>query len=202
MAHITTVDELRAKLAEPNRLTKAKIRPALDAQARAFIAASPFLLLATTNADGSLEVSPKGDAPGFVAIEDERTLLIPDRAGNNLAFGLTNILRNPEVGLIFLCPRTGETLRVSGRASLHDDAPLCERLGARGAAAKLVIRIAITRVYFHCARAVLRAGLWQPDAWPEPVRVSFGRIIAEATAADAAVAEQIDSRVAEVYRAL
>jgi PPOX class probable FMN-dependent enzyme len=202
MAQITTLEELRAKLAEPNRLTKAKIRPALDDQARAFIAASPFLLLATSNADGSLEVSPKGDAPGFVAIEDDRTLLIPDRAGNNLAFGLGNILRNPEIGLIFLAPGTGETLRVSGRASLYDDPPLCERLGARGAAAKLVIRVAIARVYFHCARAVLRAGLWKPDAWPTPMKISFGRIIAEATAADAGVAEQIDGRVAETYRAL
>jgi uncharacterized protein len=202
MAQITTPEELRAKFAEPNRLTKAKIRDALDEQARTFVAASPFLLLATTNADGSLEVSPKGDAPGFVAIEDDRTLLIPDRAGNNLVFGLTNILRHPEIGLIFLCPRTGETLRVSGRATLHDDPPLCERLSARGAAAKIIIRVAVTRVYFHCARAVLRACLWRPEAWPEPMKISFGRIIAEATAADAALAEQIDTRVSEAYRAL
>ncbi len=128
MAQITTIEQLRAKLAEPNPLTKAKVRNALDDQARAFITASPFLLLATKNADGSLEISPKGDRPGFVAIEDDRTLLLPDRPGNNLAFGLTNILCDPEVGLIFLRPATGETLRVGGRATIHDDPALCERL--------------------------------------------------------------------------
>lgn len=200
MAQITTIEQLRAKLAEPNPLTKSKVRDALDDQARGFIAASPFLLLATKNADGSLEISPKGDQPGFVAVEDDRTLLLPDRLGNNLAFGLTNILGDPEVGLIFLSPGTGETLRVGGRATIHDDAPLCERLAARGAAAKLVIRVAVTRAYFHCARAALRAGLWRPDGWPEAMRISFGRIIAEATGGAADLAAQIDGRVAEGYR--
>ncbi len=114
MVQIKTLEQLRANLAEPNPLTKAKIRTALDDQARAFIAISPFLLLATENEDGSIEIRPKGDGPGFVAVEDDRTLLLPDRPGNNLAFGLTNILRNPEVGFIFLNPAaTDETLRVS-----------------------------------------------------------------------------------------
>ncbi len=145
-------------------------------------------------------MSPKGDVQGFVAIEDDRTLLVPDRAGNNLAFGLTNILANPHVGLIFLRPGTGETLRVSGRAILHDDADLRERLSARGQAAKLVLRVRVERCYFHCARSVLRAGLWQPENWPEPMTVSFGRIIAEATAAEASFADRIDSSVREGYR--
>lgn len=200
MARITTVEQLRAKLAEPNPLTRAKVRPALDGQARDFIARSPFLLLATRNADGSLEVSPKGDLPGFVQAEDDRTLLLPDRAGNNLAFGLTNIVREPQVGLLFLLPGTGETLRVSGTAEIFDDADLCARLSARGAPAKLAIRIAIRHAYFHCARAILRAGLWTPEAWPEAMKVSFGRILAELRPDAGISADQIDARVAEGYR--
>jgi|SRR5580704_13442819 PPOX class probable FMN-dependent enzyme len=200
MSEITSATALRAMIGEPNRLTRKKIRDRLDEQARAFIARSPFLLLATSNEDGSLEVSPKGDEPGFVAFEDDCTLLVPDRAGNNLAFGLMNILRNPNVALIFLSPGTGETLRVSGRASLHDDAEECRRLSARGQAAKLVIRIDVARTYFHCARSVLRANLWNPDRWPEPMKISFGRIIADATDGDSAMADQIDLRVSEGYR--
>jgi len=200
MAQIVTIEQLRGKLAEPNPLTRAKLRTALDEQARDFIARAPFLLLATRNEDGTLEVSPKGDVPGFVHVEDERTLLLPDRAGNNLAFGLTNILREPQVGLIFLLPGTGETLRVSGTAAIHDDADLCERLSARGAPAKLVIRIAVTRTFFHCAKALLRSGLWMPDAWPEAMKVSFGRILAEARPDAGVTADQIDTRVREGYR--
>lgn len=200
MARITNVEQLRAKLGDPNPLTRAKVRPSLDRQARDFIARSPFLLLSTRNEDGTLEVSPKGDVLGFVQVEDNRTLLLPDRAGNNLAFGLTNMLRDPQVGLIFLLPGTGETLRVSGTATIHDDADLCEKLSARGATAKLVIRIAVTRSYFHCARAVLRAGQWKPEAWPEPMKVSFGRILAEARPDAGVSAEQIDRQVAEGYR--
>jgi hypothetical protein len=200
VAQITSIEELRQRMAEPNALTKSKIRDRLDAQARDFIARSPFLLLATQNEDGSLEVSPKGDAPGFVEIESDRSLLVPDRPGNNLAFGVSNVLHNAKVGVIFLAPATGETLRVSGTATLHDDAEVCERLSARGAPAKLFLRVAIQRAYFHCARAVLRAKLWNPEAWPEPMKVSFGRIIAEATAAAPELADRIDGFVAEGYR--
>jgi uncharacterized protein len=200
MAEIKTVEALRRVMAEPNKLTRLKIRDRLDEQAKAFIACSPFLLLATASEDGSLDVSPKGDVPGFVLIEDDCTLVIPDRAGNNLAFGLTSILHNPNVALIFLRPATGETLRVRGRASLHDDADLCEKLSARGRPAQLAIRVAVTRAYFHCAKSVLRAGLWSPDAWPEPMKVSFGKIIAEATAGPPDMVQQIDTRVTDGYR--
>lgn len=200
MAQITDVAGLRTRLAEPNKVTMAKILPRLDEQAQAFIRSSPFLLLSTRNEDGSLDVSPKGDVKGFVEIENDRSLLLPDRAGNNLAFGLTNILGDPQVALIFLCPGTGETLRVSGTATIHDDADLCERLSARGAPAKLAVRIAVTRAYFHCARSVLRASLWTPEEWPTPLKISFGKIIADAIAADANTAKQIDGFVAEGYR--
>lgn len=204
MAQITDLATLRQHFAEPNPLTSLKIRDHLDAQAIAFVGRSPFALLATTAPDGGLEVSPKGDEPGFVAVEDAKTLLLPERDGNNLIFSLTNILERPDVGLLFLLPGTGEMLRVSGTATLHDDAALCQRLVSRGKPAKLVTRIAVTRAYFHCARAILRASLWKPEGWPEPLKVSFGRVIAEATAAQAGSetieADQIDAFVAEGYR--
>ena len=146
-----------------------------------------------------IEVSPKGDEPGFVRIEDSRTLLMPERAGNNLAIGLQNLLANGRVGLIFLLPPSGETLRVSGRAEIFDDADLTSRLGSQGRPALLAIRIHVERCYFHCARSTLRSQLWNPQTWGEAQKVSFGRIIAPRIGADAAAADAIDQRVAGGY---
>jgi PPOX class probable FMN-dependent enzyme len=199
MARIETVEQLRAVLPMPRETTKSKILDALDDQAQAFIARSAYLLLATTDDAGTLEVSPKGDEPGFVRVEDARTLLMPERAGNNLAIGLQNILANGRVGMIFLRPPTGETLRVSGRAEIHDDAELRARLGSAGRPALLAIRIHVERCYFHCARATLRSQLWNPQAWGEAQKVSFGRIIAARAGGDATTAEQIDQRIATGY---
>ncbi len=200
MAQITSAEALRRLLPEPNAVTRMKVLDHLDEQAVDFIARSSFLLLSTVGADGCVEVSPKGDESGFVAVEDERSILIPDRNGNNLAFGLLNILANPNVGMIFLAPGTGETLRVGGVASIHDDDALCSRLGARGKPAKLVMRIAVRRAYFHCARSVLRAGLWERERWPEPMRVSFGKIFQKLLKTDASVVPKIDADVHAAYR--
>jgi PPOX class probable FMN-dependent enzyme len=200
MAQVTSVEALRRHIPEANTVTKLKVLDHLDEQSRAFIARSPFLLLSTAGSDGIVEVSPKGDEIGFVKVEDEHTLLIPDRAGNNLAFGLLNILANPSVGMIFLCPGTGETLRVSGRASIHDDADLLGRLSARGKPAKLVIRVAVKHAYFHCARSVLRAGLWESGKWPEPMKISFGRIFQKLLNTDDAMVPKIDADVHAAYR--
>jgi uncharacterized protein len=200
MAQITSLQELREHLPEPNPMGRMKVRPFLDGQAKDFIARSPFLLLSTVDEGGSVEVSPKGDEPGFVHVLDDTTLLIPDRAGNNLAFGHINILANPHVGLIFLSPGTGETLRVSGRATLHDDGDLCERLASRGKPAKLVTKLAVDRAYFHCAKAILRSNLWKPETWDaDPLKVSFGKLFAELTKADAAAAQAVDERVHRGY---
>ena len=200
MAQITSIEALRERLPEPNPLTRMKVRRFLDGQAKDFVARAPFLLLSTVDAGGFVEVSPKGDEPGFVHVADDTTLLVPDRAGNNLAFGHINILSNPNVGLIFLAPGTGETLRVSGRATLHDDADLCERLAANGKPAKLVMRLAVDRAYFHCAKAILRSNLWKPESWDtDPLKVSFGKLFAELTKADDAAAQAIDTRVRAGY---
>lgn len=200
MAEIRSVEDLRGILPAPNPVTEKKVLDGLDDQAKRFIQASPFLLMATANAEGMPDVSPKGDAPGFVQIEDDRTLLYPERDGNNLAFGLQNLLANPQLSLIFMLPGTGETLRVNGTATLIDDANVLERLSARGKPAKLAARIAVKRVYFHCARSILRAGLWKPEGWPGKRKISFGRIIAPRIGQGEAVEKQIDAFVEEGYQ--
>jgi len=121
--------------------------------------------------------------------------VLPDRKGNKLLFGLQNLLANPRVGLIFLVPGTDETLRVSGRAELRTDPELLARLSARGQPALLAIRVRVERCFFHCARAFLRAELWNPESWPEPVRVSFGRQIAPRLGGDAKLADAIDANI-------
>ncbi|GGC73521.1 MSMEG_1061 family FMN-dependent PPOX-type flavoprotein [Chelatococcus reniformis] len=200
MATITTIEALRQIIPATGRTTK--IRDHIDEQGRDFIAASPFLIMATTSASGIVEVSPKGDAPGFVEMQDDRTLLVPDRVGNNLAFGLENLIANPAIALIFIVPNTGETLRVTGRGEIIDDADVCERMSARGKAAKLVTRIHVERAYFHCARSLLRASLWDPATWPPPGKISFGRIIAEATADARTDVATFDRNIDEAYKYL
>jgi PPOX class probable FMN-dependent enzyme len=192
---IATLGALRERMGEPNPATRQKLFDHLDEQMRAFLERSPFCLVATTDREGMPEVSPKGDGAGFVLVEDERTLVLPDRKGNKLLFGLQNLLANPRVGLIFLVPGTDETLRVSGRAELRTDPELLARLSARGQPALLAIRVRVERCFFHCARAFLRAELWNPESWPEPVRISFGRQIAPRIGGDAKLAEAIDANI-------
>jgi PPOX class probable FMN-dependent enzyme len=190
---ITTLEALRQRMGEPNPATKLKVFDALDAQMTGFLARSPFCMLATADAEGRQEVSPKGDGPGFVLIESEHSLVLPDRKGNKLCFGLANILANPQVGLIFLVPGTDETLRVNGTAELDADPALLERLSARGQPALLGIRVKVERAFFHCPRAFLRAELWKPETWPTRVRVSFGRQLAPRLGGDATLADKIDT---------
>lgn len=199
MARIDTIEGLRSVLGEPRAATKSKVLDHLDEQATDFVRASAFAVLSTLGADGTVEASPKGDEAGFVRIEDERTLLMPERAGNKLAFGLQNIIATGKVGLIFLKPRTGETLRMTGRAEIFDDADLLAKLGTTERPALLAIRIHVERTFFHCARAMLRARLWEPESWPEPGRVNFGKIIAPRVGGDAAMAQAIDERIATGY---
>ena len=199
MARLASLDELRRVLPEPRPTTRAKILDALDEQSIEFLGRCPFALVGTTAVDGTIEVSPKGDEPGFIRVEDPRTLLIPERVGNNLAFGLSNILATGKIGLIALVPATGETLRVSGTAELYDDPELVASLSSLGKPALLATRVRIEHCYFHCARSIVRAKLWDPKAWPAPGRVSFGKIIAPRVGADAKLAAQIDASVEGAY---
>lgn len=179
MAQITTFEQLRTLIPDPGPRAGAKLRAHLCEQGIAFIQRCPFLVLGTLG-DWGLELSPKGDHPGFVEIVDDRTLLIPERKGNQLALGLGNILADPRVGLMMIRPATDEVLRISGRATLVDDADVCERLSARGQPATLAIRVEIDRAAFHCVRSARRAGLWQPKSWDPSTKISFGKIYADA----------------------
>ena len=199
MSQIKTVEQLRTVLPEPREITRTKIVPFLDEQAIDFLKTCPFGLVATAGRDGPIEVSPKGDEHGLVHVEDERTILLPERAGNHLAFGLQNIIETGRIGMIFLRPRTRETLRLSGRAEIFDDADLLATLGRPGRPALLAIRIHIERCYFHCARSVIRSHLWEPEHWPEAKRISFGKIFAARTGGDEDQATKIDAIVEKGY---
>ena len=179
MAQIETVERLREIIKDYGPRGAAKIRDHICDQGIAFIRRSPFLMLATQG-DYGIEVSQKGGDPGFVEVIDQRTLLIPERVGNHLAIGLQNMLRHPQVGMALLRPATDEVLRISGRATLHDDAGLCEAMSAGGKPAELIIRVEVDRAAFHCVRSARRAGLWDTASWDAPTRVSFGTIYSEA----------------------
>ena len=149
---------------------------------------------------GSLDASPKGDGPGFCLIEDERTLVIPDRPGNKLVYGLQNILANPRVGVIFLLPGTPETVRVNGTATLTADPHLLARLAARGKPALLAIRIQVDECFHHCAKAFIRSGLWKPESWSPRLPISFGKMAAKRFALGDDVAQKFDAAVEDDYR--
>jgi len=200
MSAIRTTQRLRELIGTPNDLVRLKIHSQLNRAAQDFIARSPMLFLATCGNDGLPQVSPKGDAPGFVHVENDRTLLIPERKGNKLAFTLENILSNPRVGLIFLVPGTCETLRIEGRAQLDDDAALCQKLSARHSPALLVTRVAIEAAYFHCAKAFLRAELWKPETWREAIDVSFGKEIAQRGGLEQQRIAEFDAAVQSRYK--
>jgi len=148
---------------------------------RKLIAASPFFVLATSG-PGGMDASPRGDAPGFVVVEDERTLLIPDRRGNNRVDSLRNIIADPRVALLFLVPGVGETLRVNGRAEIRTDPARLERFRVEGKLPRSVIVVRVETVFFQCARAVFRAKLWDPDRRVERTSLpSLGTIISDLT---------------------
>jgi PPOX class probable FMN-dependent enzyme len=162
---ITTEDQLRELLGRPTAIVAGKDRPALDDIHRQWLAESPFCLVATSGADGACDVSPKGDPPGFTLVLDDRTIALPERAGNRRADGFRNILENPHVGLIYLLPGRGDTLRINGRARLVRDAGLLDRMVVKGHRPLLALVVEIEQVFFHCAKAFMRSGLWEPETW-------------------------------------
>jgi len=170
--------ELRAIFGEPSGRAVLKCRSSLDEHARAFIAASPFLVLATSSAAGQCDVSPKGDAPGFVLVLDDTHLVVPDRPGNNRIDGMSNILENPHVGLIFFVPGRGDTLRVNGRASIVRDEEILGRLEVQGKRPKVSLGVEVEEAYLHCPKAFMRSSLWDPSTWPEPQKLpSFAQML-------------------------
>jgi len=169
-ATLTTIrdeEELRRLLGEPSDLVRAKVGDRLNELTRQFVDRSPFVLLATSAPDGTCDVSPRGDPPGFVRVLDEQTLLLPERPGNRLADSLRNILANPRVGLLFVVPGVGDTLRVNGRATLVTDDELLAPSAVDGKVPTLGILVDADEVFTHCSKAFLRSQLWDPGRYVE-----------------------------------
>jgi len=165
---VTSEQELRDMLGLPRERSLLKERRTLDQHFRAFIAHSPFLLMATSGRDGTCDVSPKGDAPGFVLVLDDRRIVIPDRPGNKRFDGMQNLLDNPHVGLLFFVPGREETLRINGRAWITKDQELLTRGAAQGKTPQLAIGVEVEQCFLHCAKAFLRSKLWRHNEWPAP----------------------------------
>lgn len=178
MSVISTVEELEALYGLPGETSTVKEVDHVTPEYRRLIEVSPFVVLATAGPEG-LDCSPRGDAPGFVRIHDPRTLMLPDRRGNNRVDSLRNIVRDPRAALLFLIPGAGTTLRVNGRAHLSTAPELLESFVMEGKAPRSVIVLTVDAIYFQCARAVVRADLWNPDRHVDPRTLpSPGRILA------------------------
>jgi PPOX class probable FMN-dependent enzyme len=176
---ITTLEALEALYAKPHGPAIVKEVDRINAHYRKFIEAAPFFALATSGPDG-LDCSPRGDAPGFVRVADEKTLLIPDRRGNNRIDSLRNIISDPRVALLFLIPGVGETIRVIGRASISTDPALTETFIVNGKAPRSVIVVAVERVFYQCTKAIVRSKLWDPARHVDRSSLpSAGTILAE-----------------------
>lgn len=165
---ITTLEALLARYAEPREASMRKEVDRVTPHYAAMIAASPFFVLATSGPDG-LDASPRGDRPGFVVVEDEHTLLVPDRPGNNRIDSLRNLVADPRVALLFLIPGVGETLRVNGRATISTDPALIARFLVDGRPPRCVLVVRVETAYFQCARAIHRSRLWEPASRPAGV---------------------------------
>lgn len=185
---ITTVEQLHA-LGVPVPAVRDKVRPVLHPLDRQWIAASPLLFLATASADGRVDVSPKGDPPGFTAVLDEHTLAVPERAGNKRFDGYHNLLQNPQVGMNFLIPGRGDTLRVNGRARLVTDGPFFDDMVVKGHRPLLALVVAVEEVFYHCAKAFLRSRAWEPETWRPDAAPRHAVIAKELVRRDQTLAE-------------
>jgi hypothetical protein len=196
---IENAETLRRIYGAPGERAVKKQLDRLDRHCRAFIARSPFLVIASADTEGRCDASPKGDAPGFVAVIDDTTLLIPDRLGNNRTDTLGNLLARPGIGLIFFVPGLDETLRVNGRARVTTDPSLLEPLAVNGKVPRSGLLVSIEEVYFHCGKALIRADLWNPQKrLPRGEFPSLGRIIAEQIGG--VDADEAERQTAESYR--
>ncbi|HET8779161.1 MAG TPA: pyridoxamine 5'-phosphate oxidase family protein, partial [Agromyces sp.] len=162
---ITSTDELEAIVGTPEPRVAAKTRDRLHEVDRQWLAAAPLAFVATADEHGRVDVSPKGDPAGFVLVLDDTTIAVPERPGNRRADGFRNILRNPQVGMVFVIPGRGDTLRINGRATIVRDAPFLDDMVVRGHRPALALLVDIEEVFFHCSKAFLRSKAWQPETW-------------------------------------
>ena len=162
---VTTVGELRSIVGQPNSYAANKVGKRLSADQRDWLAHSPLGFVATTDAYGRVDVSPKGDPPGFVHVIDDVTIAIPERPGNKRVDGYLNVLQRPYVGTLFLIPGRGDTLRINGAARILADADYFDAMAVSGKRPILALEIAVEEVFFHCAKAFLRSDAWDPQSW-------------------------------------
>jgi uncharacterized protein len=177
LVEVTSEAELREMFGGPSQRSATKVRPVLHERDREWLAASPFCLIATAAADGSCDVSPKGDPPGFARPLDDATIAIPDRNGNHRFDGFVNILSNPQVGLLFLVPGRPDTLRINGRARLIREAPFFDDMIVRGSRPQLALLLEVQEVFYHCPKAFLRSELWDPATWHPEALPSTANIV-------------------------
>jgi PPOX class probable FMN-dependent enzyme len=188
---ITSHEQLRMLYAEPGERARRKQLPALDRHCKAFIALSPFVVLATSDAQGRVDATPRGGAPGFVVVPDEHTLLLGDAPGNNRLDALQNLIENPRAGLLFMVPGVDETLRVNGRVVLSTDPADVAACSGALRAPKVVLRLTVEEAFLHCAKAFMRSQLWQPDARIERDRLpTMGQMLHEQIGLDTPVETQ------------
>ena len=182
MSVITTIEQLEAIYGETGLASTAKVADRVTPHYRVMIEKSPFAALATCGPEG-LDCSPRGDLPGFIRIHDEKTLMMPDRRGNNRVDSLRNIVRDPRIALLFLIPGSGNTLRVNGHGHLSTAPDLLESFRMEGKLPRTVLVMTVEEIYFQCARAIVRADLWNPEKRVDPRELpTLGRILAAMTA--------------------
>lgn len=171
--------ELESLYGEPHERSVLKVKDCLDANSRAFLEAAPFAVLATSDAAGNLDCSPRGDRAGFVRVADEKTLLLPDRRGNNRIDSLKNIVENPQVALLFFVPNVSETFRVNGTAQISVAPDLLEQFAVAGKTPKTILIIRVREAFVHCSRALVRSDLWKPEKHSSAASVpTMGQILA------------------------
>ncbi|WP_053366581.1 pyridoxamine 5'-phosphate oxidase family protein [Bacillus sp. FJAT-27245] len=192
--------ELRELAGKPSVRAMNKVITYLDEHCQEFISKSPFLTLATSGADGRCDVSPRGDAPGFVLVLDDHHLFIPERPGNRRMDSVQNILANPNVGLLFMIPGLGETLRINGKAYVCRDQELLERTAANGKTPLFGIGVKVEECFAHCAKAFLRSGLWKPGTWlSEETQPFMPKMLADHCKMPDVTAEDVEKALQEGY---
>lgn len=197
---VTSAEELQEWLGTPSQLAANKVIDHLDAHVRQFLSLSPFLTISTADADGHCDVSPRGDAPGFVYVMDDKRLVIPERPGNKRIDSIRNILSNPRVGLLFLIPGLEETLRINGRAVVVRDAELLAKMAVNGRNPLLGIVVEVEECFMHCAKALKRSGLWKPETWQEREQLpNPARIIADHVKLPGVTTEKVEGMLEESY---
>ncbi|MDN3015245.1 pyridoxamine 5'-phosphate oxidase family protein [Paenibacillus sp. BSR1-1] len=198
---ISTFEELRSLIGTPSERAEKKVIHFIDKHCQNFISLSPFLVMSTADKKGNCDVSPRGDQPGFVMVLNEKQLLIPERPGNKRVDSMKNIIENPHVGLQFLIPGLGETLRINGKACLVKDDELLEKVAVNGKKPLLGIGVEAEECFIHCAKAILRSGLWKPETWKDKAHLPrAAKILAEHANIEGVSVDEVEASLIEGYK--